>query len=131
MTADLDYSGMSQFLLAMLLAGLVGLVFIGLIGPALTPRTSPNIDLGHADRKHGQDAQIARDWVQRHGEYCRWECPDGRTRYVCPMKGEYSGHWAIVVMEGVVEITAFLTDSQEYVRRVIEPCHNPWRLSHP
>lgn len=82
----------------------------------------------HADQRHGADAETARQVVQEKGEYCRWDCPDGRTRYVCPADKH---QFAVVVLEGLTEITAFITGDQAYVQNIIAPCKNPWRLSHP
>ena len=74
------------------------------------------------------DAREAYEWTQHHGAFCRYECPDGRTRFVCPMAGN---RWAVVVL-GVTQrlITAFKTD-QDYARGIIDQCRNPWRMAHP
>lgn len=75
-----------------------------------------------------QDAQQAWNWVQHNGRFCRWQCPDGRTRFACNMRG--SDRWAMVVLEGDALITAFITN-QGYAVESIAGCTNPWRLSHP
>jgi hypothetical protein len=74
------------------------------------------------------DARAAWEWVGNHGAYCRYDCPDGRTRFVCGMP---DGRWAVVVL-GVTQklITAFTSD-QDYARDIIDGCRNPWRFVHP
>ena len=84
--------------------------------PALTAHA-----LRHADAKE------AWDHVQRHGRFCKWSCPDGRTRYVCRMPGN---RWAIVVLAARELVTAF-TGDHDYARDVIDGCSNPWRMAHP
>jgi len=74
------------------------------------------------------DAQASLDWVHNHGAYCRYDCPDARTRFVCGMP---NGRWAVVVLSATEKlITAFTTD-QEYARGIIDGCNNPWRYVHP
>jgi len=75
-----------------------------------------------------EDSRVARDWVQRHGRFCRWECPDGRTRFACPMAE--AGRFAVVVLGRSGLITAFTTN-QDYALGAIEGCRNPWRYAHP
>jgi hypothetical protein len=70
--------------------------------------------------EHGEDAQAAWNWVRRHGRTCRWDCPDGRTRYVCGMPKNI---WAIVVVEGGDLVTAF-TGDQDYAKGATEGCRN-------
>jgi hypothetical protein len=74
------------------------------------------------------DSRLAWDHVRRNGAYCRYDCPDGRTRYVCGMPDH---SWAVVVLSAADRlITAFTTD-QEYARGIIDGCQNPWRFVHP
>jgi hypothetical protein len=84
----------------------------------------------HAVENHGSDASTARQHVQSLGDkarYCRWECPDGRTRYACGMPG---GKWAVLIMAGDAIITAFTTNDRDYVLGMIDPCTNHWRYTH-
>ena len=87
-----------------------------------------NLTKNHADIKHGQDALAVRAWIAGHGDYCRWECPDGRTRFVCDMG---RGKWAIQVLEDDIEVTAFICSSQGCALSIIEGCTNPWHMAHP
>jgi hypothetical protein len=89
---------------------------------------APELVKNHSDAKHGDDARAARLWIAGHGRHCKWECPDGRTRYACRMD---DGKWALMVLEGMVEVTAFVTGSQDYVQAFIAGCENPWHYSHP
>lgn len=74
------------------------------------------------------DSKVAHEWVGHHGAYCRYDCPDARTRYVCGMP---DGRWAVVVLSATEKlITAFTTD-QDYARGIIDGCSNPWRYVHP
>jgi hypothetical protein len=86
----------------------------------------------HAREKHGQEANKAWNYINSLPvrDYCKWTCPDQRTRYVCNVRG--SNDWAVAVLEGGVLITSFIAN-QEYARGVIDTlgCKNPWRMSHP
>ena len=101
----------------MLLALLLAVVAVVAL-PALTEHA-----LRHAD------ARDAWDWVARNGDYCKYNCPDGRTRWVCGMAGR-GQRWAIVVIQAERLITAFVAD-QDYARTVIDGCYAEWRFLHP
>lgn len=110
-------------------AGVLALMLLALLTqvPVRQPVQpwSPN---RHAEERHGlAEAEEARQWVQSNGQFCRWQCPDGRDRFACGMPG---GRWAVVVLEGTAEVTAFITDDHGYIRSIIDPCSNPWRYSH-
>lgn len=85
--------------------------------PALTPHA-----LKHAD------AQTAWDWVQHHGRFCQYDCPDGRTRFVCPMD---DGRWAVVVLGRFWRLVTAFTCDQDYAKGIADECYNPWRYAHP
>lgn len=74
-----------------------------------------------------EDAREAWTWVRWHGLFCKWSCPDGRTRFVCGMR---NGRWAIVIKEGQRLVTAYTAD-QSYAIGLIDGCSNPWQFSHP
>ena len=74
-----------------------------------------------------EDAQAAWRWVEGHGRFCRYDCNDGRTRYVCAMP---QNRWAIVVLEAGQLITAF-TGDQDYAKGAMSGCRNPWHFAHP
>jgi hypothetical protein len=124
--------------MGILLAGIAGVALLAAGLAAVMPNVEDVIELpderidDHADVKHGSDAQAARDWIASNGgPGCKWECPDGRTRYVCRTD---TGRWAIVVINTVtrVEVTAFMTDSQDYIQGCIAGGDNPWHYgSHP
>lgn len=75
-----------------------------------------------------EDARQAWTGVQHNGRFCRWQCPDGRTRFACSMRG--TSRWAMVVLEGDRLVTAFTTN-HTYAVESISGCRNPWRFSHP
>jgi len=76
------------------------------------------------------DAKAAWDCVRHKGRFCKWDCRDGRTRYLCPM--EERGVWAIVVTEGANRLVTAFTGDQDYVNGVADNgCHNPWKMAHP
>ena len=119
---DTTHSPTNLALIGLLMLATLALLLLGTL-PVPTWDPAP-----HADQRHGTDAEIARQTVQESNGFCRWSCPDGRDRFVCPAS---AGTWAVVVMEAGREITAFLTGSQEYVNAITEPCKNNWRYSHP
>ena len=129
MTASRSFFPLTGFFILLLAA--VAL-FLFLVSPTPTPSIwmPPN---EHAVEKHGADAGAALQWIQglsrEKKEFCKYECPDGRTRYACGMKG---GNWAVVVYEGVRLITSFITDDQAYIKgSITDPCSNGWNYSHP
>jgi len=116
----------------MMAAVLVGLMMLSSLPrvPAGMP-TSTAVDLpalGAHALLHS-DAKMAWDWVRQKGVFCKWDCRDGRDRYVCPMRG---GRFAVVVADAVRVVTAFTTN-QSYAKDVTDDprCSNPWRLKHP
>jgi hypothetical protein len=88
-----------------------------------------DVQLGqHAAQKHQADAFMARQVIGHYGgPGNRWDCPDGRVRIVV----RTAARWAVMVLEGDVEVTSFMTDSHDYVSNMIEDCDNPFRYSHP
>ena len=74
------------------------------------------------------DARAAWEWVGNNGAYCRYDCPDGRTRYVCGMP---NGRWAVVVLGATQKLITAFTADQDYARGIIDGCRNPWRFVHP
>jgi hypothetical protein len=108
-----------------ILAGLFILAF------ALVFSLLADIQLGtHAVARHNSEAFLAREIIGNHGgPGNRWNCPDGRVRIVV----RTVSRWAVMVLEGNVEVTAFMTDSQDYVTRILEGCDNPQHYSngHP
>ena len=121
------------FLLLLLgVSAVLGLLLLASATPTVTlPQGPPAVVeelpplTAHALRH--EDAQEAFDWVSKHGRYCRYQCPDGRTRYVCGMSDH---RWAVVVVEAARLVTAFTTD-QDYAKGIVDTCHNPWRMAHP
>mgnify|MGYP000392140179 CR=1 FL=1 len=87
----------------------------------------PDIQLGtHAVLRHGNDAVLARQAVMASGGTCCRPCADGRTRCIC---GLGDGRFAIQILEGGTEITAFIAD-RDYAKTVSDQCGpNPW--AHP
>lgn len=86
----------------------------------------------HAVERHGQKATSAWEYVLSLGPanlFCRYQCPDGRTRYICPME---SGHWTMVVLEDGYLITSFVVN-QSYAKGEIDKCKNRYhyRNAHP
>jgi hypothetical protein len=74
------------------------------------------------------DSRLAWNWVRNNGKYCKYDCDDGRTRYVCGMP---ENRWAIVVLDAFGIVTSFTAD-QAYAKDVIDNgCHNPYRIAHP
>ena len=71
----------------------------------------------------------AYNYINNNGKFCKYECPDGRTRYIC---GTPDGGWAIAVVDKLVTITAYMTN-QKYARKLIDEsgCSNPYRYNHP
>lgn len=74
------------------------------------------------------DAREAYGWVEQHGQYCKFDCPDGRTRFVCGMS---NNRWAVVVVGVAGRLVTAFTADQAYARGIIDECRNPWRMSHP
>ena len=115
------------FVLAVIIVALTGLA-LAQLAPMVQSPDIPMIDpASHAGAKHGSEAYEAINTVNK-SRYCRWDCTDGRERYVCAGNNNL---WAIVVTEGAKVITAFMS-TQEYAHNVTERpgCSNPWRLAH-
>lgn len=66
----------------------------------------------HARDRHGEEAQMAADIVAQRGKFHRWQCRDGRDRYMVPAG---MGRWAFVVVQGYNFITSFMTTDAEYI----------------
>ena len=89
----------------------------------------------HGVLRHGEsDVTLVRQAMAiRAAEEPTWwgqpPCKDGRKRYVIQLA---DGRWAVWVLEPVSanvlqEVTAFVTESQDYVRGVRDNCGNgPW-----
>jgi len=117
----------------LLLFAIIGILLLGVILPPLNQ---------HARDRHGGQANRAYNYVKKNGgEYCRWECTDGRIRYICPMDNKETGGvslWAVVVLAiattatGYKMVTAFIC-RQSYAYSIREQGHNPWHLGngHP
>lgn len=89
---------------------------------------SSAVPSAHAVERHGSEAVIALDMIQRNGD-CR-ECLDGRKRCTASEHGQ----WAVVVYEMIqgkwMPLTSFLT-TQDYANSVKDNCNKQWRLVHP
>jgi hypothetical protein len=111
--------------------GAASLVVVNVVGVMDTIEAAIEEVNAHAWERHGKAAVEAKRYVDSldNAEHCKWECPDGRDRYVCAMQP--AREWAIVVYEAGELVTAFVTEDQAYVNAVIEPCLNPWRYAHP
>jgi len=110
--------------LVVLTFGLNQLSPLELPSPSI-PKWKP---LPHAEERHGADANIAREIVQQRGRFCKFNCTDGFERYVCKGPG---GSWAVVVMQGLKEITAFMTTDGKYTSGIIDSCKPEWNVAHP
>ena len=110
------------------------IILLGVILPPLNQ---------HARDRHpnGQASRAYNHVKKNGGEYCRWECSDGRIRYICPLDNKETNGislWAVVVLvAGSVAgthriITAFIC-RQDYAYSIREQGHNPWHLGngHP
>lgn len=83
----------------------------------------------HAIERHGPDAIVAYAWTTLFGKHHKWDCPDGRSRTVTRM---YGNTWAVSVENAAGElITAFTSTDRDYVKGIIDPCHNHWHYAHP
>ena len=61
--------------------------------------------------------------------FCRHDCPDNRTRYVCNIRG--TNDWAVVVLQGTTLVTSFITN-QEYAQKVLDDdCSDRGFYAHP
>ena len=121
MTRTHSGSGVLVILAFMIIVAVVGVLAIPTLGSIqLRP---------HAVQRHAADADRAREWISAHaGPGNRYDCGDGRTRIVLSMP---SGEWAVMVLEAGVEITSFVTTSQDYVRKILEPCDQYMKFAHP
>jgi len=119
-------------LLVLALLAIVGVVFGSLVGhvpgrDVMPPEEVMLPELTEHAALHA-DAQASLDGVRHHGAYCRYDCPDGRTRFVCGMA---DGRWAVVVLGGTQRLITAFTADQDYARGIIDGCRNPWRFVHP
>jgi hypothetical protein len=107
----------------LVVVGLVGVVLLAALGSV--PMDAPS---GHAVARHGTDAQVALNMVQRSGN-CQ-ECADGRRRCTA----SEGATWAVAVYEKVAGtwkvVTSFLCD-QDYAVGMMDGCDPRWRGVHP
>lgn len=87
----------------------------------------------HAVERHESAAVDAWGYINSlpSKDFCKWQCNDGRTRYMCNVRG--TDNWAVAVVEDGQLITAFLA-TQHYARGIIEGagCNaNPLHYNHP
>lgn len=102
----------------------LALVCMGLVLAVTLPALAP-----HAIERHGTQALVATQWVAAHGgPGNRWDCRDGRQRWIVPYGAR---EWAIVVVEGAVQVTAFITSDQDYVNKMHEGCKQWQNWAHP
>jgi hypothetical protein len=78
------------------------------------------------------EAMVVINYVKLFGWFHRFDCKDGRVRYIVPTPLH---KWAFVVLDPTASrvITAFWAD-QDYVVGQIDFCGpgaNPWRYAHP
>ena len=120
-------------ILLMVMILFAALLLLGVVLPPLNQ---------HARDRHAGQAARAYNHVKKNGgDHCRWECSDGRIRYVCPLDNKETGGvslWAVVVLAGSVLagtyriVTAFIC-RQSYAYSIREQGTNPWHLGngHP
>lgn len=124
-------SGFGCILLVAIL-GAVLFGFLSLMGSSLTSAPLPALN-DHARDKHGAAAITAWEYINSSpkSNFCKWTCPDGRTRYLCWISKLNEWAFAAVNTDGTLA-TSFLT-TQRYAKKIIDEagCTNPWRLSHP
>ena len=110
--------------------GILSLCLALLFGVVLPPLN------GHAIERHDDGAFRAHQHVSENGgDWCRWECKDGRVRYICPINGKGPNLFAVVVLAGdeLTEyrlVTAFICRA-DYALSLKETGKNPWRFLHP
>ena len=89
----------------------------------------------HAYERHGSDVEVAIGAVANCGEPCRYQCKDGRVRYVNRTEVDGKSLWVIVVRAGLhgKVITAFVTELDSYVQRTLSEngCDNGYGPIHP
>jgi hypothetical protein len=90
---------------------------------------------GHAvDRHAGQAVRAWKHVKNNGGPGDRWDCPDGRIRWVCGLtdkEGKAKGLFAVVVIAATGGlITAFICN-QSYAKSITDQGKNPWKLNHP
>jgi hypothetical protein len=111
------------------------ILFLGacLLACMMLASSIPEVN-GHAQKKHGQDAVDARQYVNDLNpmvrNFCSWKCPDGRTRYVCNIKG--TDDWAIVIVETATDImvSSFISN-RDYAKHVIDDQCGGNKFAHP
>ena len=107
------------------------IIAMGVILPALN---------NHAVERHANDAIRAYNHVKKNGsEHCRWECSDGRIRYICPLNHrETNGvslYAVVVLIAGATAgtyklVTAFIC-RKDYAKSLTEKGKNHWQITHP
>ncbi len=119
--------GRSRVFLAMLV--IVGLVILSRFTVVLDGKSLEVSD--HAIERHGDDVNVALQAVTGCEPGCRYECQDGRTRYVNRFKQDGKWKWAVVVTESERVVTSFITESQNYIATTLSDngCSNGF--AHP
>ena len=106
--------------------GILSLCFALLFGVVLPPLN------GHSVQRHNDDAFFAHKHVSENGgDWCRWQCKDGRVRYICPIDGSPKNLFAVVVLSSGGEIVTSFICRQDYAISIKESGTNPWRFLHP
>jgi len=110
--------------------GWLALLAIGaLVAVTISVPDVGEVTLGeHAVTRHGQEAWTVREAVQTGGPGGHWRCKDGKEYVIRHLGGE---DWAVMVVRGGHEITAFVIHDRGYLRKILEEdgCSNGW--SHP
>lgn len=124
-------------ILLIVIVGAVLFGFLSMMGTSLGTITTNSAPLpalnDHAVNKHGAAAVTAWEHINRSAksDFCKWKCPDGRTRYLCWIRSLNEWAFAAINEDGSLA-TSFLT-TQRYARKIIDEagCKNPWHYSHP
>ena len=107
------------------------LIVFGVVLPALN---------SHAIQRHHDGAIRAYNHVKNNGgDHCRWECADGRIRYICPLDNRQNNGaslFAVVVLvagaaAGSLKLVTAFICRQDYARSIAETGKNPWHITHP
>ena len=122
--------GFNGALLAIVPLGWLVLTSIGKVAMDVTPDTTVDTTAPHAWTKHGPgEVNTVHQAMQSMAVsnptwFNRPPCKDGRYRFWASLA---NGKWAVWVLEQIGpgrfrEITAFITDSQSYVKTIHDDC---------
>ena len=110
------------------------LFMVLLIGSYLFGVVLPPLNSHAVDRHAGQAVRAYNHVKNNGGPGDKWDCPDGRTRWVCALMdkdGLKKGLFAVVVLAASGSLVTAFICRKDYAKSISDSAANPWRITHP